>query len=347
MRKIIFLSFIVAISLSLSAQQQEIPGVKKYANRFGDKDKISIDAQNGAILDALTRISTAQKEEKSLQKYFARKNKKKAEKKSVPLKKKWIAAYKIYMDAVNSVYDIYNTWLNDIEIDDPKVRQEVMTHAANAEVKNSKSRDLFGRYIKSVSSDKILKKEVKYQKMKVDLKTSADNMIDALKEMEQALDIAFKYQEVDAKDNKAWNEALTQNTFEAYVNYIKNFPTGLHIDEAKAKIKAIKAKIAAERKQMEKYNAEIEYRVQLVAVSKKLSTWKKKRLYSDYKSIEEELDPIDGLYKYYVGHFKHYKEAKKFVGGLGIADAFVVSYKNGQKAPILEVLDIENHKKEK
>jgi len=343
MKKILlFIALSFSISFYVNAQQKDIPGYKEFASRFGEEDRNTMEKLNADVLDALTRIQGAQNEEKSLQKYF--KKKRKLEKKSVPLKKKWIAAYKIYMVAFASTYDMYESWLNNAKIKDSKIRNQVNEIASKADIEKSKSEDLFGKYKKASASAKELKKNVEYNKMKKDLAISANEITSSLKDMVKALQIIFKQQEIIEADDRAWTKATTTNTFDSFVDYIKEFPTGKHVIDAKQRIKEFKDKIAKDRKEKEKLNAKIEYRIQIVAVSKKLSSWKKKRLYSKVNEIEEELDPVDGLYKYYVGHFTKYKEAKQFVARLGIADAFVQSYKNGQKANVLEVLEIERNK---
>jgi hypothetical protein len=339
-------TFLIALfffySVGLLAQSTDIPGYDKFANKFGDEDLQTMEKVKAELTDAVTRMSAIQKEEPSLQKYFQKKNTNKAEKKSVPLKQKWIGAYTIYLNANNSVYDMYNSWLNEAKYYDENTRQQVTQLSSQAEVDRSKSNDLFGGYRKSSESD--LKKNVKYNKMKVDLNQASKLSTEALNLMVEALQLVFAQEELMSKDEVTWKKALADDTFDGYVGYIKDFPTGKHVDEAKLKIKEYKERIARENELREKANSELFYKVQIVAVSKQLSVHKQKRLYSKTNEIEVYLDPLDNLYKYYVGKFAKYDDAKAFEAKLKIKDAFVIGYKNGQRIDILDAIALEKSK---
>lgn len=337
----IILAALLFYSIGLMAQTADVPGYKKFADKFGDEDLLTMEKVNAEIADAINRMANVQKEEKDLQKYFQKKNTKKGEKKSVPHKKKWIGSYTIYLNSLNSVYDMYNSWLNNAKTNDNATRIKIADLASKAEINRGQSNDLFGKYRKSSESD--LKKVIKYQKMKVDLNKSGKMSIDALKYMVEALEIAFQQEELMSKDELAWKRASSDDAFDSYVAYIKDFPRGKHVGEAKAKIKEHKDAIAKERTVKEKANFDLYYRVQIVAVSKKLNERKLKRLYSKVKEIEEFVDPLDGLYKYYVGKFSKYEHAKTFEGRLGIGDAFVVAYKDDNKINVVEAIELEKN----
>jgi hypothetical protein len=333
------IAILLVFTLGLKAQTTEIPGYVKFADKFGDEDKLTMEKVNAEVADAVNRMNNVLKEEKDLQKYFQKKNTSKGEKKSVPQKQKWIGAYNIYINGLNSVYDMYNSWLNNATYYDDQVRAQVADLASKAEVNRGKANDLFGNYRKSSESD--LKKNVKYTKMKVDLNQAGKMSMDALNYMVEALEIVFRHEEMMSKDELAWKKALAQDDFDAYVAYIKDFPRGKHVEEAKIKIKEYKERIAAERSLKEQENVELIYKVQILAVSKQANDRKKKKLYSNTSQIEEFKDPSDGLYKYYVGKFSKYTEAKAFEKKLGIGDAFVVGYKNGVRIDILQAQDLE------
>lgn len=68
------------------------------------------------------------------------------------------------------------------------------------------------------------------------------------------------------------------------------------------------------------------YRVQIAAFKKKILKNQLSEIYSEIEFIKEEL--IDGLYKYTIGDFKSFEDAKVFKNQSGIFGAFVVRYEN-------------------
>lgn len=68
------------------------------------------------------------------------------------------------------------------------------------------------------------------------------------------------------------------------------------------------------------------YRVQIAAFKKKISKNQLREIYPDIEFIKEEF--IDGLYKYTIGDFKSFEDAKDFRNQSGIFGAFVVRYEN-------------------
>ncbi|MGQ9846318.1 MAG: SPOR domain-containing protein [Bacteroidales bacterium] len=68
------------------------------------------------------------------------------------------------------------------------------------------------------------------------------------------------------------------------------------------------------------------YRVQIAAFKKKLSKNQLSEIYPAIEYVKEEF--IDGLYKYTIGDFKSFEDAKDFKNQSGIFGAFVVRYEN-------------------
>ncbi len=82
-------------------------------------------------------------------------------------------------------------------------------------------------------------------------------------------------------------------------------------------------------------NVGIVFKVQIGAYAKKDLT-----KYKDAKNFNQE--SADGLNKFTLGAFRDYWEAdtfKKYLREMGVKDAFIVSYKDGQRVDIKEVLE--------
>lgn len=82
-------------------------------------------------------------------------------------------------------------------------------------------------------------------------------------------------------------------------------------------------------------NVGVVFKVQIGAYTKKdLSN------YSDVQNFSQEQQ--DGLNKFSIGSFRDYWEAdtfKKYLREMGVKDAFIVSFKDGQRVDIKEVLE--------
>ncbi len=91
-------------------------------------------------------------------------------------------------------------------------------------------------------------------------------------------------------------------------------------------------------------DASITFRVQIIAVTKKLSDATLSKIYHGSSEIHEKLD-FDGLYKYMVGNFKSYQPAKELRDKLG-GDTFVVATKNGKRIDIDTAINLSKSSKE-
>ncbi len=73
-----------------------------------------------------------------------------------------------------------------------------------------------------------------------------------------------------------------------------------------------------------------------------LGAYKKKEDLSNYNSSNFNAETEDGLQKVTLGVFRDYWEAdkfKKFLRGMGAKEAWIVSYKDGQRVPLKDVLE--------
>jgi len=74
------------------------------------------------------------------------------------------------------------------------------------------------------------------------------------------------------------------------------------------------------------------FKVQIAASKTKLNDHKLKSIYNGNKKINQYTE--DGWYKYSIGKFFNYNEAKKLIQQSGVKDAFIVSSYNGEKVPL-------------
>lgn len=74
---------------------------------------------------------------------------------------------------------------------------------------------------------------------------------------------------------------------------------------------------------------EITFKVQIIAVKERLTDEEIAEIYND--NLPVSVTYSDEMFKYMVGNFKVYEEAKEYESAIGIEDAFVVGFKNGQE----------------
>lgn len=76
------------------------------------------------------------------------------------------------------------------------------------------------------------------------------------------------------------------------------------------------------------------YRIQIAAFKNKIRKEQLSEIYLNTSQIKEEF--IDGLYKYTIGDFRSFEDAKNFKEQLGIYGAFIVYYENGKRSSLPE-----------
>ncbi len=139
-----------------------------------------------------------------------------------------------------------------------------------------------------------------------------------------------KLQEMQA-ENRAWHLATQRNTISSYQVYLNDFPAGRYVNQAKAAIENL-------RKRREQSN-QIVFKVQVLALSETpISENKLQQILQTSHSIEKE--EAGGWYKYSIGSFSSYNEAKDYKLNLSVDDAFVVAYKNGVRISIEEAIEL-------
>ena len=81
---------------------------------------------------------------------------------------------------------------------------------------------------------------------------------------------------------------------------------------------------------------DIVFRVQIAASKRPIPPAQLQKIYSAGGTIYTNVE--DGWYKYSVGMFDNYHDAKKFKINIGVKDAFVVAYKNNHRINIVEAM---------
>lgn len=288
-----------------------------------------------------TYVSKAEKEEidnAKLMNSSKAKKKKKAEKKLVDAKKYRIQAAEFYDKAYLAAYNVYMEIVIDAEWEFPEdgtLAQEYLDDANTQFADAQRTLAKYGEY-----SEDQLQKSVKYQTLKSDLGTIKSTEEEAVYKLIDAIllyeEQEVKAQERDAADNLAWKNAVSKNSIDSYKSYLTAYPTGIHAQEAASKIEALEEAFLAAQQS----NSNVKYKVQICADKKKWTTANiKSKIYSGTESIDERY--ADGYYKYSIGEFSTYNEAKTFKNRIGVKGAFVVCFVDGEQVHVTKALEAE------
>lgn len=117
---------------------------------------------------------------------------------------------------------------------------------------------------------------------------------------------------------------------EAFCTYINCYELITTVENKYIKIENNKIEIAS------KYN--VIFKVQILAVSKKRNIYKLQEKYKKIAIVEETYSKELKLYRYMIGEFKDYYNAKDFSENIETRGAFVVSFINGKRANIEEAI---------
>lgn len=85
-------------------------------------------------------------------------------------------------------------------------------------------------------------------------------------------------------------------------------------------------------------DAGLVFRIQIIAVTEPLPQQEIEKLYYGEEEVTEKYH--NSLYKYYVGRFGTYEEARSFNDSIGIYDAFVVAFQDGMRINIDEAIEL-------
>ncbi len=287
-------------------------------------DRAKSSLKKGDLLDAQIKA-----EDKKNSKYFKKKNKKKAEKKSYEAKQLRIRQALEYEKAYVTIYDAYLEKVNACSFYYPEDKTAVDKLLTNAASDISMGGSKIDTYKKK--SKKSLKKSVSYRKLKAGLSDATNYYVSAINKLIQAYSIYVDQEQkkkAEEEENRAWQNAESDNTINSYQSYLSAYQDGAHASEARRRIRNLEKIKASHRK----ITGTLIYRIQIAASRVPLPRWKLARIYRKTSEITKK--NYDNWYKYSIGTFKKYEDAKDFLSNVDVTGAFVVAYVNGEKIDI-------------
>ena len=237
------------------------------------------------------------------------------------------------------VYDVYGEKVaaSVFLYDDDETRVNNMQQDASDDY-NSGKRKL--KPYKKVSK-KDLKKSIKHSKLTSDLSTSFDLKMASINKLIEGYAVYLEQEikrQLEEEEKRVWQNSLSENSIVAFQNYLSEYPSGKHVSEAINNISSLEetARKTKENEERMRSMANLKFHVQLAASKKPLSKWKIKRFYKGSKKIVTK--HYDVWYKYSIGEFKTYEEAKAFIKTIKVRGAFVVAYQNDKKIDIQDAI---------
>ncbi len=312
-----------------------------------DAEKTTIGGAQKKLDRADRMMANAQNDYQKYANLFSSKRKRKrrrAEAKTVTAKRNMLSAANYYNKGYSLLYQLYVDKLSTLVFSFQEDQNNADKLAQDAETLFSKGQTFLTK--NSSYTDKELKKKVKYKSLERTVKTGADNEKQAITKLVEAMALfnnqAQKKQQYAEKDNRAWQNALMENSINGYQTYIDNFANGVHISEAQAKIDELEEKIKIAEQQQQ--NPDLVYHVQIMADKHPWSINDiKRKIYFTNETITE--NHFDGWYKYWIGNYNSYEAAKKKVQLIRRKrrGVFVVATINDNPVKILQALNIEKN----
>ncbi len=345
MKKLFLIFALLWSALQLTAQTKDIYVTENMSS--DQKSVISKAKRNITRADRLYQSAEKVYDQyKKLLESDKKGKRKKGEKKSVAGKQSLMQAATYYDKGFQSLFEVYYNRIDELTFQLPENKQKALEYRNLAEDAHNQGQ----RYLKGIKNytEKELKKDVEFKSMLNKVKTGKNKEYEAIGYLVKAINLynneARQIKEMKDKDNNAWNRALQANTIEAYQDYLSMFPTGLHAQEAQKKIADLEEQIRQAEQQSQ---VQLVYRVQILAAKR---PWKpeeiRQKIYSKYGQGNV---PVFSLkmgpwYKYYIGEFSSYQDAKAFATKLRMkvkTKPFVVGFVDDQPVNILEALNVE------
>lgn len=188
---------------------------------------------------------------------------------------------------------------------------------------------LLGVFNISIAQDKASEKEWKKKLKEMDPIVFKNKMteLDSLRKQEER-------QGAEIDELKTKNDELTKVN-EAQKQTIDSLKTIVHSKPAKSTTTT--GLVAAKTAPVSTANAGVVFKVQIGAFKNKAL----EKYFNNTKNFSGDVDN-DGTKKYTLGHFIEYWEAdnfKRYLREMGVADAWIVAYKNGERVDIKDVLE--------
>ncbi len=369
LHKLLFLTFISLIlcSLHIKGQVDVQQIIQPISFQLENDDFDEIDKAERLVNEANKMGEDLVEEDQRLEKYFAKKEKK-GEKKAVYAKQYRIDMTRKYIDGLGKLHETLNERLNFAIFEYPEDQSSVNGL-------RSESDDLFTTANQNFSAyEGLEKKELKsygYYSMVSELESIVNLCLSGVDKQIDSYAIWAAQTEKKQKelaDENAWANAVNMNTIDGYKEYMSAYPKGKYREaafhkieelEKQAKLAEEQARLNAEREQarldsIAAAEAEAErlrllaeqdqgptgltFSVQIMAVYFQVDSARLKKIYNGEEAITERYE--DGMYKYTLGNFAAFEEARGFRKTLTIP-SFIVAFQDGERIPTLEARKME------
>ncbi len=295
--------------------------------------------------------------------------------KSKSVSKKFLEGTKkadVYMSTADNYYkqlEKYRLQLTDIK--ERKKRQKILKKAEKVEAKALESRV---QSLDNYHEVAVRKYQIYKNDLKKFMKTSAKSKVDSAKVWEKQayesfadaeIKVQIAYHTVNHGDlfdiytqaykleqigllyqNKmyalflAWEQADIERIDKEILAMQQNRPINNQLSEINLIDSIVYEKVVVyDTVRINKKNPELIYKIQIAASKKPLSIEQLRKIYHADDIINTVIE--DDWYKYSVGIFETYYEAKKFKINIGVSDSFVVAYKKGERVQISD--DVKNN----
>ena len=332
---IVLISFLLAFHQGVAFAQEDIYSFMEEHLTSDESAQIDVAKRNIAKGDKMN--SQIREEDKKLKKYS--KKQKKLEKKATDAKILYIKQALYYDKGYKAVYDVYNEKIANVTFiyEDDEARANDLLEESATDISTAKRKLQTYRNV----SPKDLKKKYSYSKVKSDMSSAINLEISAIKKVIEAYSIYLEQEQkrqLEQEEKRVWNNAQSENTILAYQSYLDEYPSGKYASSARQRISDLEeaARLAKEKEEKSRSLSGVIFEVQIAASKKAIPNWQLKRIYKGGEQIKQR--NYDGWYKYSVGNFNTYQEAKSFVRSTKVRGAFVVAYKNNQKIDIKEAI---------
>lgn len=334
---LVFISIIsVAFVLNLIAQSIDNDILNRIHTELSSKDMNTIKKADSFLAQADNKLKAAEKEEERFEKYFPKKAKR-GERKALKAKILRIEAADLRAKGYSAKFKVYKRKLESVSFEYPNDGDKANELLADA----NKSMNSGSKKLKSYMgvSKKDLKK-TQYAKIQKDLAKVLELQQYSIDRVAEAFEIWFQQDEKKMKEmaeKDAWASAERSNTVSSFQAYLSRYPYGEHAANAKTKISNLEedqrladaeAERASKEAEANKKENGVWFEVQVMAVTKQAKTANINRVYTGGETVREFQN--DGWFKYSVGKFQTYKEARAYRKKTGVRKAFVVAFQDEQ-----------------
>lgn len=332
---IVFISIIsIAFVLNLIAQSVDSNIFDRIHRELDSKDMNTITKADDLLKQADNELKEVEKEEESFEKFFPKKANK-GERKAVDAKILRIEAADLRAKSYSAKFKVYKTKLESVKFEYAEDGTRAKELLAEAEKSLNTGNSNLKKYMGVKKSDL---KDEQYAKIQKDLAKVLELQQYAIDKTAEAFEIYFQQDEKKMKEmaeKDAWANAQSSNTINAYEAYLSKFPYGQYAGEAKTRIKQLEEEQRLADEERAKNESAVKekatgvwFEVQVMAVTKQAKPEVINKVYKGSEAVREFQE--DGWFKYSVGKFQTYKEAREFRTSTGVKGAFVVAFQDEQ-----------------